>query len=365
MDMDIDTSSMTDDFTDAQEVIKLCLSAYGPKAMLPSDVSLTADDVKGRVLQVFDTSVMPQDGDLHISDDNTAVTIDSSSNRLEYRIVDADTEEPQTDWRLGDGQTLMFNSLDATKNYILQVRTLTPTDADMSDDSHTDVPPLDFDTQKDDPSAGGKGEIVNSKTLPMADEKTVVAVGEFDEDSGCARIIVTPWSAGSKYIVLNIEGDARPLTAQELEKWNVKVFDADGNEIALGEDGYYTAPDKREMKFIVPAGGIYLMGGKTDTGEEFHNKRTVITPSVGRNVQSEYFLNKEKTSMQARFIVDPACPSSEYMAQYGRFGDTKRRYRVKPGKTKLIVPRMILNAPRILVTAIPIPLDEEGVEAEA
>ena len=268
-------------------------------------------------------------------------------------------------WVSGDGGTIDFTGLDPTRDYAVRTLvTATPLVGSpmmmgsamimhqsayhqMLLGSNGDTPP--------DPTK----QIHSARVLPMMSETeiNVVATG-IDTVSGCGTAKIIPYP-GDRYTVVNHEDrQIPPLNSAQRDYWGVRLIGSDGKTIPPDADDYWTIPPGLDwIMFILPAGGTYRFGGMTESVQKFVGREMVTLPSIGSNYFVEHIPSTQQTPMVVRIVIDPACPYSMYAAQWGKYAEPDWR-RVKPGRTRLIIPVNHLITGRLSAAALPIPLDE-------
>lgn len=305
-----------------------------------------------------------------------SITVARSLPGVRYAIFDADPEMDgngaaidvaSSDWVGGDGGKITFGGLNPERNYAIRTLLTAPQHSlpmAMVQGSgkmlmhQSAYHLLGLDGTFDNPMDPTQ-QIHSAQVLPMMTDTDVYVVATgIDDQTGCGAAKIIPFP-GNRYTVFDFENpQLPPLNAKQRMLWHVKLMGSDGKEIPVSGDDHWDIPEGLDwIEFILPAGGTYRFGGMTASGQAFVARNIVTLPSVGRNYFSEYLPSPDRTSMVRRIVIDPACPSSLYAAQWGKYAEPDWR-RVKPGQTRLIIPVNPLITGRLSAAAMPIPLEE-------
>lgn len=272
------------------------------------------------------TFVNPQD--VERSKDGTIIWIYSTHKDCEYALYDFYTDQPATEWKDGVAGVVVFTNLKPYRDYNVRARIK---------------------------GTGPKPEIIPDKPLPMPGADVIVGECSFDDLSGYGLIHV--WATpGYGYAIL--DQNNKPMSLEDMLKWDIFVKDQYELEVDRGDDGYYRGKEGGRITFSVPAGGTYKMGGVHPDGETFVSDQKFQVKSVNKNYWFEYVIPKGSADGFYRLVIYPACPYSIYkLSAIHSFIHFIDRYgRVQPGGDNRLIFSPVNGFLEYVITAQPIPL---------
>lgn len=299
--------------------------------MLPNEVSAEMLSPMG--------AVYLQEGDFSYPMNENTIYLNRTNPRFQYALFDADANHDVmvADWQCGNNGTIKFTNLDDSKTYALRARFVPMLNTPMMTAPNPSDPP----------------EILPIPVLPMPTDTDVLLIPDFDNKTGFGIItmIVQP---GCRYALVDMEDPRIPIyTEQQRLFWQVKMFKETGEEIPADMDGYWNPQGLVKVHVQAPAGGTYRVGGITKDGVKFVSKQIVTLDSVRENVKFEFVIQKGGGAV-SRAVVDPACPTSIYAPQYGRFAEVTWQTPVDGRVVISFIPNVTA---RLSVAAMPRPFE--------
>ncbi len=281
---------------------------------------------------IYDSSYINPE-DVILAEDRKSITLINCDRGYDYTITNSVTGDQAAEWINGAQKTIVFSDLDPKIKYAVRVK--------MSK-AMLPMPIV-------------KPEIIPIHTIPLEGADIIISAGEpsFDTLTGCGIVTIKADSSHG-YAILNDKN--MPLTEREIKKWNIKVTDDKGYLLPKTTDGYYFGC-KTKIRFLVPAGGSYKIGGKNlQKKYTFINGPLFNTPGIYYNAWYAYLPSYEYGHKGTyNFIVSPACKSSVYKLMTND-GKLKMELTLKGKNDKIFFTGV--SPTEGYVVGMPIPLDE-------
>lgn len=271
--------------------------------------------------------------DVMLSEDRKSITIINCDRGFDYTITNSITGDQAAQWINGAEKTIVFPDLDPKIKYAVRIK------------RSESMPPLPV----------VKPEIIPIHTIPLEGADIIVPTGDpsFDIATGCGVITIKA-DPNHGYAVLNEKN--MPLTEREIKKWNIKVTDDKGYLLPKTTDGYYFGC-KTKIRFQVPAGGSYKLGGKNMKNKyTFINGPLFNTPGIFYNAWYVYVPAYEYGRKGSyNFVIHPACKGTMYKLLNNE-GKVQMTLMTKGNQDRLFFTAIVPEAG--YAVGEPIPLDD-------